>query len=76
MVVVSAHFVPNSLHYGQGIFKPGLWGEGGVAVDGCEKARVAEWQVRGLTVLDMYSGIGFWTLPLLVAGAEKVFSSE
>eukprot|EP00927_Polykrikos_kofoidii_P022780 TRINITY_DN21162_c0_g2_i1.p1 TRINITY_DN21162_c0_g2~~TRINITY_DN21162_c0_g2_i1.p1 ORF type:complete len:826 (-),score=162.82 TRINITY_DN21162_c0_g2_i1:340-2817(-) len=41
-----------------------------------EKARVAEWPVTGETILDMYAGIGFWTLPLLAAGAEKVFSCE
>jgi tRNA wybutosine-synthesizing protein 3 len=41
-----------------------------------EKARVAEWPVKGEVVLDMYAGIGFWTLPLLVAGAERVFACE
>ncbi|CAE8588749.1 unnamed protein product, partial [Polarella glacialis] len=41
-----------------------------------EKERVRSWPVSGETVLDMYAGIGFWTLPLLVAGAEQVFSCE
>ena len=41
----------------------------------CDHSRFpqqAPWQ----TVLDLYSGIGFWTLPLLVAGADRVFSCE
>lgn len=49
-----------------------MFSEGNAA----EKARVAEWQVQGQTVLDLYAGIGFWTLPLLVAGAEHVFACE
>ncbi|CAJ1458254.1 unnamed protein product, partial [Effrenium voratum] len=41
-----------------------------------EKERVATWPVKGETILDLYAGIGFWTLPLLAAGAAQVFSCE
>merc|ERR1711972_236626 len=41
-----------------------------------EKSRVAEWNVSGETILDMYTGIGFWTLPLLAAGAAHVYACE
>lgn len=41
-----------------------------------EKERVATWPVEGETVLDLYAGIGFWTLPLLAAGAQHVFACE
>lgn len=41
-----------------------------------EKVRVSQWAVRGQTILDLYAGIGFWTLPLLAAGAEQIFACE
>jgi len=49
-----------------------MFSEGNAA----EKARVAEWTVSGETILDLYAGIGFWTLPLLAAGAQRVISCE
>mmetsp|Transcript_71611 Transcript_71611/g.142100 ORF Transcript_71611/g.142100 Transcript_71611/m.142100 type:complete len:782 (+) Transcript_71611:80-2425(+) len=49
-----------------------MFSEGNAA----EKARVAEFNVQGETVLDLYAGVGFWTLPLLAAGAERVFACE
>ena len=42
-----------------------------------EKARIARIDVRGETVLDLYAGIGYWTLPFLVHGrAERVHACE
>jgi len=49
-----------------------MFSEGNAA----EKDRVAEWQVTGETILDLYAGIGFWTLPLLAGGAERVYACE
>jgi len=49
-----------------------MFSEGNAA----EKARVRDWKVEGETILDMYTGIGFWTLPMLAAGAAKVISCE
>eukprot|EP00811_Abedinium_folium_P000010 NODE_10009_length_1383_cov_3.242834.p1 GENE.NODE_10009_length_1383_cov_3.242834~~NODE_10009_length_1383_cov_3.242834.p1 ORF type:complete len:312 (-),score=115.99 NODE_10009_length_1383_cov_3.242834:290-1225(-) len=49
-----------------------MFSEGNAA----EKARVAEWPVAGEVVLDLYTGVGFWTLPLLAAGAACVFACE
>eukprot|EP00931_Biecheleriopsis_adriatica_P010308 TRINITY_DN111399_c0_g1_i1.p1 TRINITY_DN111399_c0_g1~~TRINITY_DN111399_c0_g1_i1.p1 ORF type:complete len:718 (-),score=150.95 TRINITY_DN111399_c0_g1_i1:22-1893(-) len=49
-----------------------MFSEGNAA----EKERVASWDVAGETILDLYAGIGFWTLPLLVAGADHIFSCE
>jgi len=49
-----------------------MFSEGNAA----EKVRVSEWNVCGETILDMYTGIGFWSLPLLAAGAGHVFSCE
>ena len=42
-----------------------------------EKARVARFQCKGEIVLDMYAGIGYFTLPLLIhSGAEKLIACE
>lgn len=49
-----------------------MFSEGNAA----EKARVAEWPLKGETVLDLYAGIGYWTLPMLVAGADRVLACE
>jgi len=49
-----------------------MFSEGNAA----EKARVAEFNVHGETILDLYAGVGFWTLPLLAAGAKHVFACE
>jgi len=49
-----------------------MFSEGNAA----EKERVAEWTVSDETILDLYAGIGFWTLPLLAAGAQHVISCE
>ena len=62
---------PKSVRYAFDITKC-MFSEGNSA----EKERVASWPVEGETVLDMYAGIGFWTLPLLVAGAASVIACE
>lgn len=49
-----------------------MFSEGNAA----EKERVSKWDVTGETILDLYAGIGFWTLPLLAAGARRVLSCE
>lgn len=49
-----------------------MFSEGNAA----ERTRVATWAVQGQTILDLYAGIGFWTLPLLAAGAERVLACE
>eukprot|EP00746_Dinoflagellata_sp_MGD_P139467 gnl/MRDRNA2_/MRDRNA2_72920_c0_seq1.p1 gnl/MRDRNA2_/MRDRNA2_72920_c0~~gnl/MRDRNA2_/MRDRNA2_72920_c0_seq1.p1 ORF type:complete len:673 (+),score=137.15 gnl/MRDRNA2_/MRDRNA2_72920_c0_seq1:101-2119(+) len=42
-----------------------------------EKQRVfQEWDVQDTVVLDMYTGIGYWALPMLKNGAAKVFAAE
>ncbi|CAE7362411.1 unnamed protein product [Symbiodinium necroappetens] len=62
---------PKGVRYSFDITKC-MFSEGNAA----EKDRVASWPVEGQTALDMYAGIGFWTLPLLVAGAAKVVACE
>ena len=62
---------PKSVRYAFDITKC-MFSEGNAA----EKERVASWPVEGETILDMYAGIGFWTLPLLVAGAAQVIACE
>eukprot|EP00929_Paragymnodinium_shiwhaense_P102443 TRINITY_DN65628_c0_g1_i1.p1 TRINITY_DN65628_c0_g1~~TRINITY_DN65628_c0_g1_i1.p1 ORF type:complete len:724 (+),score=161.30 TRINITY_DN65628_c0_g1_i1:88-2259(+) len=62
---------PGSVRYTLDITKC-MFSDGNAA----EKARVAEWNVTGETILDLYTGIGFWTLPMLAAGAAKVTSCE
>ena len=62
---------PKGVRYSFDITKC-MFSEGNAA----EKDRVASWPVKGQTILDMYAGIGFWTLPLLVAGAAKVVACE
>ncbi|CAK9055260.1 unnamed protein product [Durusdinium trenchii] len=62
---------PRGVRYSFDITKC-MFSEGNAA----EKERVAAWPVQGETILDMYAGIGFWTLPLLAAGAEHVFACE
>lgn len=42
-----------------------------------EKLRVAGFNCEGETVVDLYAGIGYFTLPYLVhAGADRVFACE
>ena len=42
-----------------------------------ERGRVGELSCTGETVLDLYAGIGYWTLPLLIsAGASHVHACE
>jgi len=42
-----------------------------------EKLRVAKWNLAGEVVVDLYAGIGYWTLPILVhAKAAHVFCCE
>lgn len=42
-----------------------------------EKLRVAAWHCTDEVVVDLYAGIGYWTLPLLMhAGAARVFACE
>lgn len=45
--------------------------------NGTEKARMGALRCYGETVVDLFSGIGYYTLPLLVhAGAARVFACE
>ena len=45
--------------------------------NGTEKARVASLPAAGETVVDLFAGIGYWTLPLLVhAKARHVFACD
>ena len=62
---------PKSVRYAFDVTKC-MFSEGNAA----EKNRVASWKVEGETILDMYAGIGFWTLPLLAAGAAYVIACE
>jgi tRNA G37 N-methylase Trm5 len=41
-----------------------------------EKARMMSTDCAGETVVDLFAGIGYFTIPLLKAGAEKVFACE
>ena len=42
-----------------------------------ERGRIGELSCTGETVLDLYAGIGYWTLPLLIsAGASHVHACE
>ena len=42
-----------------------------------EKARIARLDASGEVVLDLFAGVGYWTLPLLVhAGALHVHACE
>lgn len=42
-----------------------------------EKLRMARQDCRGQTVVDMFAGIGYFTLPIIIkAGAERVYACE
>lgn len=50
-----------------------MWSPGNLP----ERVRVARWDCRGQVVADLFAGIGYFTLPLLVhAGAERVVAIE
>ena len=41
------------------------------AGNGTEKKRVAQMNSRGMVIVDLYAGIGYFTLPYLVHGLAK-----
>lgn len=62
----------NGLRYGFDMTKS-MFSSGNVS----EKARIAQMDCRGETVVDLYAGIGYYTLPLAVHGrAERVLACE